>query len=271
MSTKKVERVSPEVLKKRLIALKKLGVINKEVSARGTLTNSQKATVRRNWKKYHEIVTAPQGSYVKKDISHYDSKEKKALANSGYTIIGDKIFIDKQGSEKAVVKRISSRIKKAGDKKEHYETYIVVDRTDKSGRKTEREFIGTALQKEGWRANLLSQYQAGEFKKGDYIGVKIGDGGIFDRHIYHSIDKIFAYLEADFLPRDAGSDKGYLLTKMHLVKMSVKDYRDLASTEKTKKQKNQERYQRSKKAKQLGVVKTKAKPKNKLVGKPRRK
>ena len=253
--------------KARLSALKTIGIL-KDVPARGKLTDSQKTTVRKNWKKYHEIVTAPKGAYVKKDISHYDAKEKKARANSGYKIINNKIFIDKQGSDKATVKRISSRIKNPGDKKEKYESYVVVDR-EKSGRKIEREFIGTSLQKEGWRANLLSQYQAGEFKKGDYIGIKIGDNGIFQRRMYGSMDEIFAYAEFDFDPKDAGTDKNSLLNKMHLVKMSVKDYRDLASTEKTKKQKNSERYQRSKKAKQLGVIK--AKPKNKLVGKPRRK
>lgn len=263
MSTNK----KPDINKARLIALKSVGIL-KDVPARGKLTDSQKATVRKNWKKYHEIVTAPKGTYVKKDIGHYDAKEKKALANSGYKIIDNKIFIDKQGNDKATVKRISTRIKKPGDKKESYETYVVVDR-EKSGRKVEREFIGTALQKEGWRANLLSQYQAGEFKKGDYIGIKIGDGGIFQRRMYGSMDEIFAYAEYDFDPKDSGTDKNSLLNKMHLVKMSVKDYRDLAASEKTKKQKNADRYQRSKKAKQMGV--TKSKPKNKLVGKPRRK
>lgn len=262
MSTKK-----PDINKARLIALKSVGVLT-DVSARGKLTDSQKATVRKNWKKYHEIVTAPKGSFVKKDISHYDSKEKKALAASGYKIINDKIFIDKQGSDKATVKRISSRIKKDGAKKEHYETYLVVQR-EKSGRKIEQEFIGSGIQKEGWRNNLLSQYQAGDFQKGDYIGIKIGDGGIFQRRMYQSIDDIFKYAEYDFDPKDPGEDKDFLLNKMHLVKMSVKDYRDLASTAKTKKEKNADRYQRSKKAKQLKV--TKVRSKNALVGKVRRK
>ena len=263
MSTTK----KPDINKARLLALKKIGVL-KDVSARKTLTDSQKATVRKNWKKYSEIVTAPKDTFVKKDVSFFDAREKKALEKSGYKIINNKVFIDKQGSDKASVKRISSRVKGVSDKREKYESYLVVERV-KGDRKTEQEFIGSGLQKNNWRDNLLSQYQAGNFQKGDYIGIKIEDGGIFRRRMYQSIDDIFKYASDDFEPKDADTKKEYLLEKMHLVKMSVKDYRDLAATEKTKKQKNAERYQRAKKAKQLKV--TKAKPKNKLVGKPRRK
>lgn len=255
----------PDIAKARLLALKKIGVL-KDVSARSTLTKSQKATVLKNWKKYSEIATAPKDTYIKKDISFFENKEKKALEKSGYKIINNKVFIDKQGSDKATVKRISSRVKGVGDKREKYESYLVVERV-KGDRKTEQEFIGSGLQKNGWRDKLLSQYQAGQFEKGDYIGIKIEDGGIFRRRMYQSIDDVFKYASDDFIPKDADTEKEYLLERMHLVKMSVKDYRDLASTEKTKKQKNSERYQRAKKAKQLNV----SKPKNKLVGKPRRK
>ena len=264
MSTKK-----PDISKARLLALKQVGIL-KDVSARGKLTDSQKATVRKNWKKYHEIVTAPKGAYVKKDVSYYTNKEKKALAASGYKIIEGKVFIDKQGNDSVSLKRTSNYDEKSGKKKAKADEFIVVVRK-KGDRKEETEFIGTSLQKEKWRENLLAQYEAGDFKKGDYIGIKIGDGGIFRRRMYGSISDLFAYAEYDFDPKDGGKhgDKDFLLNKMHLVKMSVKDYRDLAATEKTKKQKNADRYQRAKKSKQLGV--TKAKPKNKLVGKPRRK
>jgi hypothetical protein len=265
MSTTK----KPDINKARLLALKSVGVL-KDVSARGKLTDSQKATVRKNWKKYHEIVTAPKGSFVKKDVSYYTAKEKKALKDSGYKIIDDKLYVDKQGSDSVSVKRMTNYDEKSGKKKAKADEFIVVVRK-KGDRKTEEEFIGTSIQKENWRQKLLAQYEAGGFKKGDYIGVKIGEGGIFRRRMYGSLAEIFAYAIDDFEPRDGGihGDKAFLLNQMHLVRMSVKDYRDLASTEKTKKQKNQERYQRAKKAKQLGVAK--AKPKNKLVGKPRRK
>jgi hypothetical protein len=265
MSTAK----KPDINKARLLALKNVGVLS-NISARGKLTDSQKATVRKNWKKYSEIVTAPKGSYVKKDVSYYTNKEKKALVASGYKIIDGKVFIDKQGSDTVSVKRTSNYDDKTGKKKAKADEFIMVVRK-KGDRKEEAEFIGTSLQKEKWRENLLAQYEAGDFKKGDYIGIKIGDNGIFRRRMYGSISELFAYAEYDFEPKDGGvhGDKDFLLNKMHLVKMSVKDYRDLAATEKTKKQKNADRYQRTKKAKQLGVVKTKSK--NKLVGKPRRK
>jgi hypothetical protein len=265
MSTTK----KPDINKARLLALKSVGVL-KDVSARGKLTDSQKATVRKNWKKYHEVVTAPKGTYVKKDVSYYSAKEKKALKDSGYKIIEGKLFIDKQGSDTVSVKRTSNYDEKTGKKKAKPDEFIVVVRK-KGDRKEETEFIGASLQKEKWRENLLAQYEAGGFKKGDYIGIKIGDNGIFRRRMYGSMNELFAYAEYDFDPKDGGKhgDKDFLLNKMHLVKMSVKDYRDLAATEKTKKQQNSERYQRSKKTKKLGVAKTKSK--NKLVGKPRRK
>jgi hypothetical protein len=262
MSTTK----KPDINKARLLALKKVGVL-KDVSGRGNLTDSQKARIRSNWKKYHEVVTAPKGSYTTKDISHYETKEKRALAKSGYKIINDKIYIDKQGNDKATVKRVTSAVKKP-DGKIKRETYVVVERK-KGERKTETEFIGTATEKEMWRDRLLKEYTAGQFSKGDFIGIKIGDNGIFQRRLYQSIDDIFKYAEYDFDPRDPGTDKEMLLNKMHLVKLSVKDYRDLGATEKSKKQKNSERYQRSKKSKQLNVSKPRAK--NKLVGKVKHK
>jgi len=263
MSTTK----KPDINKARLLALKKVGVL-KDVSARGKLTDSQKARVRANWKKYHEIVTAPPNSYSTKNISHYDAKDKKALVKSGYKIIGDKIFLDKQGYDKATVKRVTRSYMEPGKKHATRESYVVVERK-KGERKTETEFIGTALEKKAWRDRLLSEYTAGDFNKGDFIGIKIGDNGIFRRRMYQSIDDVFKYAEYDFEPHDPNTDKEMLLNKMHLVKMSVADYRDLSITEKSKTEKNRDRYQRSKKAKKLGVTKTKSK--NTLVGRVKRK
>lgn len=264
MSTAKQQDIN----KARLAALKSVGVL-KTVSGRGKLSDSQKATIRNNFKKYKDIIEAPKGSYVKQDVSFYSSSEKKALQNNGYKIIDGKAYIDKEGNKSAKIRRVGRYIKNPGDKKEHYESFVVVDRVDATGRKTEREFAGTSIKVNSWQERLISQYQAGEFDKGEYIGVKIGENGIFRRRLYQSINDLFKYIDEDFTPHDERTDKNMLLNKLRLVKISVKDYRDLALTEKTKKQKNSERYQRTKKAKQLGVVKLK--PKNKLVGKPRRK
>jgi hypothetical protein len=268
MSTKKVVRVSSEELKNRLLALKGIGVL-KDVSARGKLSDSQKTTVRRNWKKYSDIAEAKKGSYVKQDVSYFSSQEKKALQDNGYKIINGKAFIDKEGNKTAKIRRVGKYITLPGEKKQHYESFIVVDRVDETGRKWEREFAGTSIKVNTWQEKMIAQYEAGEFGKGEFIGVKIGEGGVFRRRLYQSINDLFKYMDEDFEPKDARTDKNMLLNKIRLVKITVKDYRDLALTEKTKKQVNSDRYQRSKRRKELGVVKSKSK--NKLVGKPRRK
>lgn len=250
MSTTK----KPDIAKARLLALKSIGIL-KDTSARGKLTDSQKKTIKKNWDKYHDVITAPKGVYTKKDVSHYDTKEKKALIASGYKIAGDKVFIPNEGYGSATIKRVSNLTTKGKGK------FIVVERKTADGRKTETEYVGTALQKEGWRAKLLNQYEAGNFDKGDYIGVKIGNNGVFRRVMMQTIDDIFKYILDDFEPHDAGTDKEELQDKMILVKMSVKSYRDLGANTQTKKQENQEKYQRQKKRSKLGVSKSK-----KLVG-----
>ena len=248
MSTTK----KPDIAKARLLALKSIGIL-KDTSGRGKLTDSQKKTIKKNWDKYHDIITAPKGTYTKKDVSYYEPKERKALQASGYKIAAGKGFIPNEGDGKAVVKRVSNFTTEGKGE------FIVIERQTKDGRKTETEFVGTALQKEGWRAKLLNQYEAGNFQKGDYIGVKIGNNGVFRRVMMQTIDDIFKYILDDFETHDPGEDKEALQEKMILVKMSVKDYRDLAANERTKKQENQEKYQRQKKRGKLGVVKSKGK------------
>lgn len=266
MSTK-TKRITPEELKNRLKSLKTIGVL-KDVSARGKLTDSQKAAVRKNWKKYQDIVSAEKGTFIKQDVSFFSGKEKKALESSGYKIIGGKAFIDKEGNKSAKIKRVGRYIENPITKKVKYEEFVVVDRTDKTGRKTEREFAVNKTKAMTWRDKLVQQYEAGEFQKGDFIGVKIGESGMWRREIIHTMNELFKYID-QFEPTDPREDKEKLLHQIRLVKLTVKDYRDLALTEKTKKEKNHDRYMRAKKRKDLGV--TKSKSKNKLVGKPRRK
>jgi hypothetical protein len=248
MSTNK----KPDLAKKRLLALKSIGLMT-ETSARGKLTDSQKRTIKKKWDEYHEIITAPKGSYTKKDVSYYEPKERKALVASGYKIAAGKAFIPNEGYAKATVKRVSNFTTEGKGE------FIVIERKTSDGRKTETEFVGTSLQKEGWRAKLLNQYEAGNFEKGDFIGIKIGSGGVFRRVIMHKIDDIFKYVSDDFNPHDPGTDKEMLQEKMVLVKMSVKDYRDLGANERSKKQQNREKNLRQRKRQALGVVKNRKK------------
>ena len=98
MSTDKTKRAVADV-KAALKQLKKIGVPTvQQYDARKTLTKSQKETIRRNYRKFEKIVTAP-GEYVKKDVSKLSQAERKALTDKDYKIIGKRLFVDKQGFE----------------------------------------------------------------------------------------------------------------------------------------------------------------------------
>lgn len=235
MSSKK-----KDINKARLTALKSLGVL-KDIDARKSLTDNQKKKIRSEYKKYHDLITAPKESYVTKNISHFEKSEIKELRKSGYQIIGDKIYIDKQGYDAASIKRkfIGGRLVTAIERK-------------KGERKTETEIIAKASDKLGLRDRLIREYEDGEFKKGDYIGVKLFENGTFKRAMYQSLDDVFKYLEDDFTPNSDTRDE--LLNHIHLVRLSVKDYRDLAANERTHKDRGRERYYRAKIRKQKGLT-----------------
>lgn len=229
MATKK----TPDVNKTRLLALKKIGVL-KDVSARGTLSKSEKEKVRKNWKEYHDIAVAPKSNYKVKDVSHYEPRDIKALKRSGYKVINGKLYVDLQGYD-------SMKVRRDGD-------FVLIDRA-KGNRKTETEFVGTSRLKANWRDKLLEQYSIGGFKKGNFLGLKLFDHGAFHRAMYQSIDAIFNYAEHDFEPNDPKTDKEYLLNNLNLIVVSVRDYRDIVSNEKDRATIRKEKAYRRKKSK----------------------
>lgn len=247
MSTKKID-----VNKSRLAALKKLGVIS-GIDSRKTLTDSQKKRIRETWKKFHTVANAEKGEYTKRDISKLSKTDKQKLKESGYLITDNKIFIPNQGYDSASIRQSWQKI--GGQSRK---TLEVVRR--KGDRKIETEYIGKPLEKLEWRDRLIQEYQQGKFKDGEFIGVKVFDNGVFEREIVTNINVLFKYLET---VRWHDKDQNKLLDNLHLVKISVRDYRDITANQKTRKEENHAKYIRKKKSK---ATRTKS-----LVGKVTRK
>lgn len=252
MSTDKTRRAVADV-KAALKQLKKLQVPSvAKYDARKTLTKSQKETIRRNYRKFDQIVTAPT-EYVKKDVSKLSAKEKKALTDKGYKIIGKNLFVDKQGFDK-----IQIQAKTFTDEDGKKVPTVKISRK-KDGTRTETEYLMPTQQFSTLQEMLLKQYERGNFKQGDYLGVKIGQGGRARRVMMLSVNSIYKYLVDDFTPHDRGTDKDGLLMKTTLIKISAGA--SLNVNERDKKSQNKVARERSKNRKTVS---------NKLVGKVNR-
>lgn len=216
MSTEKTKRAIVDV-KAALKQLKKIGVPSAaKYDARKPLTKSQKETIRKNYRKYEEIVTA-RSQYVTRDASKLTAAEKKSLEAKGYQTIGKRLFIDKQGFDKVNIQR--KTFETSGGKK----IPTVKIKRSKEGMRPETEYHMPSHQFSNLQENLLYQYERGHFKQGDYLGVKIGRGGRARRVITLSVSSIYKYLMDDFEPKDRGTDKKELLNHITLIKISTGD------------------------------------------------
>lgn len=203
----------------RLKSLKKLGVLPK-LDARKTLTDSQKRTITENWKKYHKIANAVHGEYVKKDISHYEPKQIKEIKSAGYKVINGKIFIDAENHKNVSIKR-----DKLYNPETHKYSYGIQIIRSTGDRKTETEFIGDNSDIMNIRDKFLRQYERGEFKHGDFIGIKLYDNGRIFRRMFHNMGDVYKYALDDFTPKKGTTEsKDELIDQMRLVKVSINDF-----------------------------------------------
>ena len=237
MSSTKAKKEDP--IKERLKSLKKLGLY-KDVDARSKLSDSTKKKLRSDWKKYHTVANAPKSEFYVKDVSHYETFEKKQLEKSGYTIINGKLYIDKQGAKDVEISRSLSKYDKKKSK-QIVKIEIKRYRNGKGDRKFETEYVTTNIQGMELRERLIQQYQDGGFKEGDYIGIKLFENGAFRRVMYQNIDDIYKYAEYDFEPNDPSDSKKELQSQMRLVKMTLNHYSERAENERSKKDVNKKR------------------------------
>jgi len=242
---------SLEQNKARLAALKKLGLAPSVKIPRKkeeTFSKSDRDKISKAWSKYSGIANADKGEFVKKNIKNYTENDRKKLKQSGYVVAGDNVFLPTHGYDSASIKTVWTKDKSG----KHVKTLEVVRKA--GNRKEETEYIGTRREKMEWRDRLISQYEQGKFKEGDYIGIKVFDNGIFEREIVTSLDKLFQYIsQVAWHDRDAQK----MLDNLHLVKISIKsgDIRDIAANNKTNKQVNHSNYIRKKNRKATGTKK----------------
>jgi hypothetical protein len=235
-----------DVNKARLAALKKLGVL-KSVPLKGKLSDTQKSKIRKEFKKFHAVANAAPGDFKVQSIKALSKSDRDKLKQSGYLMANDKIFIPTQGYDKASIKQIWVRNKKTG----YQEKTLVVTRKDKLGRKEEEEYIGKPNEKLEWRDRLVKEYQDGKFKDGEFIGVKLFDNGKFEREIVLSLEVLFRYLEhVNWHDRD----KNKLHDNLHLVKIKVKDFRDIGVNDRSDKDKEHRKYLKKKSAKKTKTL-----------------
>lgn len=218
-----------------------------------TLTKSQKETIRKNYREFEKIATAPK-EYAKKNVEKLKKAEKDVLKSKGYKIINNKLYVDKQGFE-----RVELKTKEYIDENGKKIKAVKITRK-KEGEASETEYHTKSSEFSTLQETLLQQYERGNFKSGDYMGVKIGNGGRARRVMTLSVDSMYKYLVDDFEPKDTRTDKAELLKHITLIKISAADRTKIH--ERTKKEQNKLHRTRSK---------NRAKPTNKLVGKVGRK
>lgn len=215
-----------------------------------SFTKSQKETIRKNYREFEKLATAPK-EYIKKSVAKLSLEEKKTLKSKGYKIIGDKLFVDKQGFDKVELKTKTY----VGDDGKKIKAVKVTRK--KSGEASETEYHMKSALFSNLQEMLLQQYERGNFKSGDYMGVKIGAGGRARRVMMLNVDSIYKYLIEDFEPKDNRTDKDELLKHITLIKIGTSD-RTAKVHERTQKETAKLHRTRSK---------NRAKPTNKLVGK----
>lgn len=179
------------------------------------LTKSQKETIRKNYREFEKIATA-KDEYVRKNVSKLNKAEKESLKFSGYKIINDKLFVDKQGFDKVKIK--TKEYTGADGKK----IKVVKLIREKEGEASETEYHMKSSQFSNLQESLISQYEKGNFKDGDYMGIKIGAGGRA-KQMTLSLQSLYGYLVEDFQPKDTRTDKEELLKHVRLIKISVGD------------------------------------------------
>lgn len=217
-----------------------------------TLTKSQKETIRKNYHEYEKIATAPK-EYVRKKVDKLSRDEKESLKSSGYKIINNKLYVDKQGFEKVQLKT-----KEYVDEKGRKVKAVKIIRK-KEGEASETEYHMKPSEFSTLQEMLIKQYEQGNFKEGDYMGIKIGAGGR-TRQMTLTLNTLYAYLVEDFEPKDTRTDKAELLKHVKLIKIGTSERSKVH--ERSKKETNKLHRTRSK---------NRATPGNKLIGKVGRK
>lgn len=244
MSTKKP---SSDINVNRLATLKKLGILKdiKAPTKNNPLSNSQKSKIRESYKKMSVVINSPSENFKKFDLKKYQKTDIQNLKNTGYVVFGDKVWLPTQGYDSVSIKREYVKTDNGLER-----VFNIVRRT-KDGRKKEEEIVGTPLEKMQWRDRLRKEYDLKKLKEGDYFGIKVFDNGTFERRLFTDFNDMEYYVSNDIKIKDE-NDTDLIRDNLHVVKISVKDFKDLAANERTQKNKNRTAYVRQKNKKSMG-------------------
>lgn len=237
----KKKAASADVSHARLKALKSIGLMT-DIDSRRTLTDAQKKRIREATRKNHSLLTAEKGDYEVQTVKYeYSTAQKKAMASAGIKLIGNKAYIPKQGYKGATLTAETVWID--GKPK----TIPIIRRTY-GDRKTADEFLMSPTDKAAWAERINSEYNALELKQGQYFAAKTYDNRPIARS-FTTIGDFFAY-EAQMHLSD-NTDREKLRDNLHLVRITVREMRDLEIGHRDQAEKRTANRKRSKKAKPL--------------------
>lgn len=210
----------------RLKRLHSLGLLSDMKANRKNYTDSEKQRIQRQWKTWHEIAEVPK-EFKKVNIAHLGPRTREYLTKAGYKIHNDTAFVPLQKAKSAGIKTVS--VKDATGKPE-----VVAQVTRKfSDRKIEKELVGKPLTNMSLRDRLFEEYRRGKMKKGDYIGIKSYDKGVWRRHFLTNFNDalrvIYGYQTGENKFKEAKNqdEVNDIIDHTHLVILSVKDMADL--------------------------------------------
>jgi hypothetical protein len=167
---------------KKLRDLRKLGITNLPDARK--LTKAQKVSItlkHARWGSLANNLHKIRKIKIKKG-------EKKLFKGSGYTVIGDSVFVPLAGYENARLRR-----NKGG---------LFIEKTqskDGKVRKKYSERIGQRNDKLDWKTRLREEAEALNLKPGEYLGVRVYENGTFSVSgiVNYSVERAIKYLEND--------------------------------------------------------------------------
>lgn len=230
MTTKKTTKISEQqhLDIERLREFKKLGFFKetKIPSKNSPLTKSQSAKVRDTFRKLRVVLESPKNEFQSISLNKLNKSDKELIKKSGYLVHGDKAFIPLEGQEKASIRKSFTKTKDGSPEKT-----LIITRSNKDGRKKLEEYLGSNINKLNWRDRLESEYSQAKKKGGEYFGLKLYSGGVFTHQLFTDLSDAMKYIDTSFVEKD-GADREELMNNMHIVKITVKEFKDLAPKKK---------------------------------------
>ena len=149
------------------------------------------ARLKRQWAEWKDVATFPE-RYRKIDISKYRKEEQQSLAREGYQVKAGKVFVSLDHYENASIARDTYKTERGP-----YDRLVINRTIHRDGKvfKKQTEYIGTRLQRLDWRDRLLEEYNAGKFKQGERLMVKVYDQGPMMGSQATSLALIFKYID----------------------------------------------------------------------------